>query len=403
MAPTLRSFPDDTRGNIAVMFALAAFVLFGLVGAAVDYSRAAGTKTNLQRAVDGAALLAAKNSEQLQAQGMTDEAARDYVRKTFSTERISDMQVKITWMEDRVRVEATANVPTTLANIVGIRAVPVAGTSEALFGDSKVEIALVLDNTGSMNQSNKLTTLKSAAKSFLDKMQKSTGGLDSLRIGIVPFETDVNLGSYKTAWWVDPAQTAQWTANPATSGCIWDREQPNDVKDTLPSTGVPSTMFGADATRNSACNLAPIVPLTGDFSALRASINGMNAVGTTNLTIGLVWGYHLLSPSEPISNALPFGTKNLTKYLILMTDGENTKSRGTSDVAAMDARTRQACDSVKAAGITLFTARIINGNASLLQDCASNPTMYYDVQDVAQLEPVFTSIYATITGSRIAR
>lgn len=403
MAPILRSFHGDTRGNVAMMFALAAFVLFGLVGAAVDYSRAASTKTNLQRAVDGAALLAAKNSEQLQAQGMTDEAAREYVRKTFSTERINDMQVKVTWLADRVRVDATANVPTTLANIIGIKTVPVAGMSEALFGDTKVEVALVLDNTGSMNQGNKLTTLKSAANNFLDKMQKSTGSPDALRIGIVPFETDVNLGGYKTAWWVDPAQTAQWTTNPATSGCIWDREQPNDVKDTVPSTGVPSTMFGADATRASACSLAPIVPLTNDFTALRASINGMNAVGTTNLTIGLVWGYHLLSPSEPITNALPFGSKNLTKYLILMTDGANTKSRGTIDVAVMDARTRQACDSVKAAGIVVFTARIIDGNAGLLQDCASTPTMSYDVQDVAQLDPVFDKIYATITGSRISR
>ncbi|NNM70817.1 TadE/TadG family type IV pilus assembly protein [Enterovirga aerilata] len=403
MTAAVERFRQDVEGSVALMFAFAAMVLIGAVGMAMDYSRAASVQTNLQRAVDGAALLAAKNNEQLSGTPMSDAAATDYLRKTFATDKINDLSVKVTFLADRVRVDATAGVPTTLMNVLGIRTMSVAGRSEALYGDTKVEIVLVLDNTGSMNQANKLPTLKAAAHSFLTKMQASAGGPNAVRIGIVPFETDVNLGSLKTSWWVDPTQTGYWTTNPATSGCIWDRDQPNDVKDTAPSSGVASTLYGPDQTRTAACNLAPILPLTNDFAALHASIDGMNAVGTTNLTIGMVWGHHLLSPAEPVTNALPFGTKALTKYIILMTDGENTKMRGISGVAAMDARTRQACDAVKAAGIVVFTARIIDGNAGLLQDCASNPSMYYDVQDVSQLQPAFDSIYSTITGTRIAR
>ena len=403
MTSIVKRFRAELQGSVSLMFAFAALVLIAAVGAAMDYSRAANVQSSLQRAVDGAALLAAKNNRDMSGSPMSDAAATDFLRKTFTGDKISDLNAKVTFMSDRVQVDATAIVPTTLMNVLGIKTMPVAGRSEALFGDTKAEIVLVLDNTGSMNQANKLPTLKLAAKNFLSKMQANTGPNDAIRIGVVPFETDVNLGGMKTSWWVDPAQTTYWTTNPATAGCIWDREQPNDVKDTPPSTGVVSTLYGADQTRVTPCSIGPIVPLTGDYNALNASIDGMYASGTTNLTIGLVWGHHLLSPSEPITNALPFGTKGLTKYIIMMTDGDNTKMRGTSDVAAMDARTRQACDSIKADKIVVFTARIMDGNEGLLRDCASDPTMYYSVNNVAQLQPVFDAIYSTITNMRIAR
>ena len=403
MAFLVKRFRGDARGSVALMFAFAALVLMGVVGMAMDYSRAANAQTNLQRAVDGAALLAAKNNRDLSGTPMSDTAATDYVRKTFASDRIADLNARVTFLPDRVRVDANALVPTTLMNLLGVQTMSVSSRSEALFGDTKAEIVLVLDNTGSMNQANKLPTLKQAATNFLNKMQASTGPADSIRIGIVPFETDVNLGSMRNAWWVDPAQTNHWTANPATAGCIWDRDQPNDVKDTPPNSGVPSTLYGADQTRTTPCSIGPILPLTTDYAALRGSIEGMSASGTTNLTIGLVWGYHLLSPAEPVTNALPFGTKNLTKYIIMMTDGDNTKMRGASDVSSMDARTRQVCDSIKADRIVVFTARIMDGNESLLRDCASDPSMYYAVSDVSQLQPVFDAIYSTITSMRIAR
>jgi Flp pilus assembly protein TadG len=403
MISIVQRFRGDPQGSVALMFAFAALVLMGAVGAAMDYSRAANVQTSLQRAVDGAALLAAKNNRDMSGSSMSDAAARNYIRMTFAADRIADLDAKVTFLPDRVRVDATAAVPTMIMTVLGIRTMPVAGSSEALFGETKVEIVLVLDNTGSMNQANKLPTLKQAAKNFLAKMQAVGGAPGAIRIGVVPFETDVNLGNLKGSWWVDPAQSSHWTANPATAGCIWDREQPNDVRDTVPSTGLSQTMFGADQTRTSACNIAPILPLTTDYNALNANIEGMTAVGNTNLTIGLVWGYHLLSSSEPITNALPFGTKNLTKYVILMTDGENTQMRGGGTVAAMDARTRQVCENIKAEKIAIFTARIIDGNESLLRDCASDPSMYYPVSDVAQLQPVFDTIYSIITSMRIAR
>jgi hypothetical protein len=53
--------------------------------------------------------------------------------------------------------------------------------------------------------------------------------------------------------------------------------------------------------------------------------------------------------------------------------------------------------------IKIYAVRVIDGNASLLKSCASNPSMYFDVQSASQLNAVFTSIAQNLANLRIAR
>src|SRR2546429_7273970 len=53
-------FVKDGRGGVAPMFAIAIFPVIGLMGAAVDYSRAASVRTGMQSAIDATALAMAK-------------------------------------------------------------------------------------------------------------------------------------------------------------------------------------------------------------------------------------------------------------------------------------------------------------------------------------------------------
>ena len=64
---------------------------------------------------------------------------------------------------------------------------------------------------------------------------------------------------------------------------------------------------------------------------------------------------------------------------------------------------RSACTNIKAANIKIYTVRVIDGNASLLQGCATNPTMYFDVQNASQLNSVFTAIAQNLANLRIAK
>ena len=59
---TLRHFLKDRRAGVTPMFALAIIPVFGLIGAAVDYSRANSVRTALQAAADATALAMSKDA-----------------------------------------------------------------------------------------------------------------------------------------------------------------------------------------------------------------------------------------------------------------------------------------------------------------------------------------------------
>ena len=104
-----------------------------------------------------------------------------------------------------------------------------------------------------------------------------------------------------------------------------------------------------------------MMPLGHDWTALNAKIDAMTPTGNTNVTIGLAWGFQLLSPVAPFNAPAP--APDLDKVIVLLTDGDNTQNRWTSS-AIVDRRAHQkACDNVKAANIKLYTVRVIDGNA----------------------------------------
>jgi hypothetical protein len=127
----------------------------------------------------------------------------------------------------------------------------------------------------------------------------------------------------------------------------------------------------------------------------------MQPAGNTNVTIGAVWGW-ALTGNDP----LPEGSApapDLDKVLILLTDGTNTQNRFTSNAANIDARTKKVCHNIKAANIKVYTVRVIDGNAGLLQGCASKADMYFDVQNASALNAVFNTIATNLANLRVSK
>jgi hypothetical protein len=306
----------------------------------------------------------------------------------------------------RVDAKASVAVPTTLTSLLGVASMPVAVASRGTWATPDLEIALVLDNTGSMGETlggtRKIDSLKTAAQNFIKFMQGLVGNKPGgIKIGVVPFDTDVHIDNQlQSSFWVYKDIFSQWGG---WSGCIYDRDQPNDVLNTTPVAGNAATLFQADPSRTTGalCGLAPIMPLTNNLGVLDAPIGGMTAAGYTNLTIGLVWGYHILTPGEPITNAAPFGS--VQKFVILMTDGMNTQNRWTTNPVLIDDRTKQVCTNIKNAGIQIYTIGTPDANASLLKDCATSPDMYFGITDGSELDPVFQQIASRISKLRLSR
>ena len=145
-----------------------------------------------------------------------------------------------------------------------------------------------------------------------------------------------------------------------------------------------------------------MMPLSTDWTALNAKIDAMTPTGNTNVTIGLSWGLQMLSPVAPFNAPPP--APDLDKVIVLLTDGENTQNRWSSSSSSIDARTKKACDNVKAANIKLYTVRVIDGDVTLLKGCATKPTMYLRrAAGRSSSTAVFSSIAQNLANLRITK
>jgi len=412
LGAALRQFARDARGNIAGTFAIAIIPVIGFVGAAVDYSRANGARTAMQSAIDATALMLSKDAiglspDELQAK------AQSYFSALFTHPDGANVQLNAAFSEPQnnqfqVNITATGQVEATFTKVIGQTNIPISVSSQAVWGIKKLELALALDNTGSMGWSNKMTELKSAATNLINTLQSTSKVDGDIKISIIPFDTTVRPGSsYKNETFLDYSLYScshfglSWGCTTsqkrnAWEGCVADRDQPNDTLDTAPSGATsyfPARQCGS---------LATAMPLSTDWSALKSKITAMTPSGATNVTIGLAWAWHALTANQPFpEGAAP--ANDLDKVIVLLTDGDNTQNRWTSYTSSIDGRTAEICAQIKAAGIKLYTVRVIDGNATLLSNCATNAGMYYNVTSADQLNEVFASIAAQLTNLRLAQ
>lgn len=179
------------------------------------------------------------------------------------------------------------------------------------------------------------------------------------------------------------------------------------------------------------CDVQSILPLTTNFAAVKAKVNSLVALGSTNIVEGTVWGWRTLSPGAPFTEGAAVGKIGIQKILVVLTDGTNNlgqlpNSRGSayssygyltdgrlginsgsfSQVSdQMNAKTLEVCDNAKAAGIEIYTIRLEEPNVTtgnMLQDCASSPANYLDVPNRALLDDAFAKIAKKIVRVRLA-
>lgn len=253
----------DNRGNVAMVAALAMGPICVAGLGAVDLARAVNAKSQLQDALDTAALGAARTNattdSQLQAAGQR------YLAQNLSLSDSFTLTSSSFTFGDNGRVVATARLDVTpfIAGLLSGGTMPVVASTEVVRADMKVEVALVLDNTGSMSQNNKLSYLKDAAKQFITKMEDASNKAiepNSVKISLVPFSSTVRLdeSAYRYASWIDQSGTSPindeiFTTATGTQhanrfslfaalgtswgGCVEMRKAPYDVQDTAPTSG----------------------------------------------------------------------------------------------------------------------------------------------------------------------
>jgi Putative Flp pilus-assembly TadE/G-like len=417
-------------GNVTMLFGLALLPIMAVTGAAVDYSRASDARTQLQNAVDSTVLAAAKASPMLSDAQLQTEAEQYFRAVLRQRHNLTTLPITVSRTDKAVAVAAGGILPTSFMKLFGLNTVPLASRAEAAIGQRKVELALVLDNTGSMSRLSKMDELKKATRNLIDAAEAAApAGSGMIRIALVPFDTEVKVDPalYRNQSWLAFRENAadrafddirpRMATKAAWAGYITDRGPSFDANDKRVDMTRPESFH--PAVNRASDTLARLQPLTDNWIALRTAAASMRPSGCTNITIGARFGMAALSPSEPIGGGVPFGTADVDKYMIVLTDGDNTQNRFVNgctsggNTADIDIKTKAMCDDIKAKSsrrdargvpvpdVKIFTIRVMEGNRALLTNCATNASMYKEVNNASEIDAVFKNILREITRLRL--
>jgi Flp pilus assembly protein TadG len=427
-----------------------AVVLLLSIGAAVDIGRWLHARDQTVQAVDAAVLAGGRAL-----QTNTDKNAAIATAQKFYAQNITsrlpviDDSVSFAVGENGMSMTAsgTAYIKTPFLQFANIDKLPLLSTSQTQFsraelavggnGGENLEIAMMLDVTGSM-AGQKLADLKTAAKDLINIVIWDDQSKFTSKVAVVPFSEDIrfpNSGAMNKARGTSlPAsKTVGSGRNQKTyylSDCVVERTGSQKYTDAAPGTGqyvmahYTANSTGNGNSRKGVCSIpagAELMPLTSKKHALLAKVDGLSAAGGTAGQLGTAWAWYMLSPNwatlwPAVNRPQAYGTDNLQKIAILMTDGEyNTQYdsngiRASASAAANGSSTTQAralCTAMKAKGITVYTVGFqLGGNKTAIEtlnQCATEPGKFYNADDGDQLKQAFRDIALKLTSLYLSK
>ena len=190
MMRRLRRFRRDEDGSMIIFTLFLILMMLMVGGMAVDLMRFETNRSRLQATLDRA-VLAAADLDQKQ---RPEQVVRDYFQKAGLLQQLASVTVVETINSRSVSARAAIKVNMMFMDMLGIEQLeaPAAGSARETVTD--IEIAMVLDVSGSMGQNSKIQNLRIAASNFVQTML-ANDVTNKISIAIVPFNAQVNLGA----------------------------------------------------------------------------------------------------------------------------------------------------------------------------------------------------------------
>jgi len=401
----LRRFHRDRSGSIAMMFGLVIIPLTAVVGLAVDFGRGYAVRSQTQSALDAAALAAGRVA-QVETSDMINKAsaaATAYFNQTKSKDVVaSTLEFSPNSAQTAFTVTATSWVKTPFlgvlnslfhqpsmagapagcqGNLYGCVKMITTATAELKAGGdggSNIEVALMIDVTGSMcSPCSKITDAKAAAKDLIDIVIWADQSQYTSKIALAPFAEAVNVGATlapvvrgvvvtntnSTPQVLNMSSTSsqptsKWIRFKKASGsgnntwqistkCVTERIGAEKYTDASPLTAFVGKAYFGSGNADQSCPVAnhtdpdvnKIRPLTNDKTLLKSLVDKLETAGSTAGHLGTAWAWYLLSPNwntvlqtvdasavaGPYSDLTTLNSKGapkLRKIAVLMTDGD---------------------------------------------------------------------------------
>lgn len=263
---------DD--GAIAVIFALLLVPLLAFATAAIEYGRMTMERTRIQVSADAVSLaLAPRAFGKGEAEILAE--ANKMLNSLYPNDRFKAVKTPTDPVVSADGAEITLQVEgpfTPVFKFLHFPTAPLARTAKAVIDKTQHEIALVIDNSGSMSSSaggdSKMRSAQRAAIKLIDAMMTSGLSASRTKFSVVPFTLGVKIGSqYRNESWMDRygASPVHYEPNfetpPAGSGgratrfdlldafgggwagCVETRPGAWATNDAAPTTGVPASLF----------------------------------------------------------------------------------------------------------------------------------------------------------------
>lgn len=439
----IHRFWYDRRGNYAMMMGILAPTLILGVGYGLNVAQLSTARSNLLAALDSAVTSTARDIsigviKPDDAEKMIEAFLRANGRRAFSEgDRVQLEKVIIDRFRKTVMAEASVVVDAVFPLFGSANRNKITTESAAMYSDRKIEVAMMLDVTGSMRGS-KINDLKAAATIAVEALLSGNKhSPDRIRVAMVPYAEAVNVGALaRDSVYIQPRNgpilpPTGWTPpSRRDDNCATERKLANgsaDLSDDGPDTerwnSTTRQYYKALVNRDgrlsaNACPNASVIPLTTNENSLKQAISRFAASGMTAGGIATQWTYYMLSPKwrQAIANAgLGTGPEDhdpdkLAKIAILMTDGEYNSVYAGSSAAA---NARNLCTRMKNDGIEVFTvgfALPASESATaraILRDCASPDTPltrhFYDAATGDELKKAFQDIVRNIERLALIR
>ena len=257
---TMAELARDRSGSSVIMFSLSFAAMMFVAAMAIDYGRAEVERMHMQRALDAAALAAAHQLGQVDQDTKARAAAEAYFRVNSPAGAQAHIDsLVLDAQKGEVTMTAAGTSLTSLLNAFGIGTIALGVGSRVSKGDGTVEVALVLDNSGSMG-GQPIIDLRTAARDLVDRVYGGVEDNDKVSVGVIPFAGSVNVGSAnRNSGWIDTTglspvhfenfaqQRTRFdlfsTMGVAWRGCVEARPAPHDTQDTIPAAADPATLF----------------------------------------------------------------------------------------------------------------------------------------------------------------
>ena len=442
-----------------LVFGLFIFIAILLVGGvAVDFMRFENTRMRVQATADRAVLAAST----LREAGDREALVRSYFTAAGLSDYLEEVEVVSALNSAQVNVRTRPGVNTFFMRMVGIDHLVSSEVAAAREDITNIEIALVLDISGSMRWTDsigipRITRLRSAAQGFVDQMFPG-GHMDTTTVSIIPYAGTVNPGQ-------EVFELLGGTAWHDFSHC------PDIPRSAFNSTALPNV-----ATMPQAPHFLywPIDWVTMDWGwcpneansilyhssdpvELRQFLTDMRLHDGTGTHYGMRWGVSLLDPSSQwLTGALAqsgtvdtmhsdrpanWDDPDTLKVIVLMTDGmitnqfrprragdsiygrdglypteDEQQTLNTTHLLSLNSNRRQristqnentadffrACDLAKENGVVIYTIAFETNERGQneMRQCATSPAHYFNAVGL-DLDTAFRAIATSIQQLRL--